>query len=108
MFIALSAVLVGAAVEIREYMSQGGVKAKGMAWLWYDDVRTGADREWDWRDIVEGLSNEPEPEMSSRLPDYVLATLERAKTHIGDGQGEMMSWNGERLATEAFVWVDEE
>lgn len=107
-FIALSAVLLGGGAEIREYMSQEGVKGKGMAWLWYDDVRTGADREWDWRGIVGALSNEPEPEISSRLPDYVKATLERAKVHVGDGQGEMRSWDSERLANEAFVWVDEE
>ncbi len=107
-FIALSTVLLGAGAEIREYMSQEGVKGKGMAWLWYDDVRTGADREWDWQSIVEALSDDSEPEMSSRLPDYVRATFERAKKHVGDGQGEMKSWDSERLANEAFVWVDEE
>lgn len=102
-FIALSAVLLGAGAEIREYMAQG-VKGKGMAWLWYDDVRTGADREWDWPSIVEALGNEPEPEIS---PSYVRATFERAKKHVCDSQGEMRSWDSQRLANEAFVWVDE-
>lgn len=101
-FIALTAILLGAGEEIEEYMG-GEQKGKGKAWLWYDDVRTEPDARWGWRDVVEALKNQPGPRMADRLPEYVKDNIELAKKHVIDGTKE--SWDSEKIASEAFKWA---
>ena len=33
--------------------------------------------------------------------------LRKTKKHVCDSQGQITSWDSERLANEAFVWVEE-
>ena len=107
-FVVLSALLLGAGAEIREYLSQEGSRGKGGEWLWYNDERTDPDREWNWSDVVEALRGLPDPEISQRIPDYVKGSFEKAQLHVGDGSGELKSWNSERLARECFWWALDE
>lgn len=105
-FVALSALLLGAGSEIREYLgAERGKRGQGKGWLWYDDVRTQKDAEWGWEDIIEALLEVPEEELSTNLPDYVEATLALAKVHVGHGDGEIPSWDSDKLAQEAFNWL---
>jgi len=106
-FVVLTTLILGAGAEIREYILQEERAGKGMAWLWYNDIRTAADEEWGWQDIVEALSKEPLTGMASRLPGYVKASLERAQRHVSDGGSPLKSWDSEMLAKDAFAWVDE-
>ncbi|EKM83261.1 hypothetical protein AGABI1DRAFT_111700 [Agaricus bisporus var. burnettii JB137-S8] len=102
-FIALTAILLGAGKEIKEYIGDEK-KGSGKRWLWYDNVRTVPDERWGWKDVVEALKQQPGPLMAGRLPDFVKDDLELVKKHVGDGQvGE--SWDSEKLAKDAFNWA---
>jgi hypothetical protein len=102
-FIALTAILLGAGKEIQEYMG-GEKKGNGKSWLWYNDVRTEPDKRWGWKDVVEALKQQPEPVMAGRLPDFVKDDLELAKKHVGEMQVDD-SWDSEKLAQDAFKWA---
>ncbi|KAF5349669.1 hypothetical protein D9756_008868 [Leucocoprinus leucothites] len=101
-FIALTALLLGAGKEIKDYMGEE-MKGQGKAWLWYDDVRTESNAKWGWKDVVESVKHQPGPEMIDRLPEYVKDNVELAKKHVGGVVEE--SWDSERLAAEAFGWA---
>lgn len=102
-FIALTAIVLGAGTEVQEYMG-AEAKGHGKSWLWYDDVRREPNERWGWKDVVEALKQQPGPVMAGRLPDFVTDNLELAKKHVMAGQvGD--SWDSEKLAQDAFKWA---
>lgn len=104
-FITLAAVLLGAGAEIRAYLNDGNV-GYGRNWVWYDNVRSN-EQVWGWSDIVSSLQKEPEPGLASRLPGFVRTSFEFCKQHVGEGNGEMKSWDSLILAREAFGWIEQ-
>ncbi|KAF8889793.1 hypothetical protein BD779DRAFT_1469547 [Infundibulicybe gibba] len=102
-FIALTALFLGAGAEIREYLASG-VQGNGMGWLWWDDVRT-EDKRWGWEDIAEAVWKVPDPKMDFRLPDFAKINISVAKHHLA--QDEMSSLDSETLARKVFCWVDD-
>ncbi|KAF8889826.1 hypothetical protein BD779DRAFT_1706686 [Infundibulicybe gibba] len=102
-FIALTALFLGAGAEIREYLASG-VQGNWMGWLWWDDVRT-EDKRWGWEDIAEAVWKVPDPKMDSRLPDFAKINISVAKHHLA--QDEMSSLDSETLAHKVFCWVDD-
>ncbi|RDB27347.1 hypothetical protein Hypma_004325 [Hypsizygus marmoreus] len=106
-FTALTALLLGAGEEIREFLSQEGIKGMGLEWVWYNNTRMWGDVAWGWTDLMMALKDEPGETMAARLPSYIRASFEKAKKHIGDGSGSFPSWGSERLAKEAFGWGED-
>lgn len=103
-FIALAAILLGAGAEIRAYLQDGNM-GHGRNWVWYDDMSD--EQVWGWNDIVSSLQKEPEPGFASRLPGFVKTSFELCKQHVGEGNGEMKSWDSLILAREAFGWIEQ-
>jgi hypothetical protein len=101
-FVALTAILLGAGQEIKDYIGEE-LKGQGKNWLWYDDVRTESDAKWGWKDVVEALRHQPGPAMIDRVPEYVKDNVELVKKHVDSDLEE--SWDSERLAAEAFRWA---
>ncbi|KXN82698.1 hypothetical protein AN958_02263 [Leucoagaricus sp. SymC.cos] len=103
-FVALTALILGAGQEIKDYLKHGN-KGKGKNWLWYDDVRTESDAKWGWKEVVDVLKHQPGPGMIDRLPEYVKGNVELAKKHAMNTNSLEESWDSERLAAEAFKWA---
>lgn len=109
-FIALSALILGAGQEVRQYLQIGDHVGRGKGWIWYDDKlkEDTQNATWRWEDIVTALRTVPDPEIAVRLPSFVSETFARAKTHVGDdGELRGASWDSEKLAKDAFGWANE-
>lgn len=53
----IPALLLTSAAAIKAYLGQGDHKGRGTHHLWYDNVRTKPDAQWEWTDIVKALTD---------------------------------------------------
>lgn len=102
-FVVIPALLLGAGVEIREYLARPENWGRRKECVWYGDPPLPL---WDWDDVVEELQSTPCERDTACLPEYVKDTFELVKAHIRAGveKGLLQNWDSQRMAEEAFGW----
>lgn len=87
-----------------------GLRGTGKRWMWYDDNIEQPEEEWDWEELKQALMdteklprNHTDPTVLEKelkitggpVPEYVpqevLNILDRARSHVKEGKGDLTS-----------------